>query len=158
MFESFLPLSCELGTNKTVKARFWPWLSGESNPFSVVAPSLQRGYSLFCGSLVGGLHAWLAQEGRYEATCKKEFKLPWRKAGQLLIPMIYWIRTSRVSMKNSLSGAASAAQARAAPAAPAAAAAASSSCPRRAPPTPRSCCRACSPPSTRSPYTLESEN
>ena len=30
-----------------------------------------------------------------------EFKLPWRKAG-LLISMIQWIRTSRLSIKNSL--------------------------------------------------------
>ena len=35
------------------------------------------------------------------ATWKREFKLPWCKAG-LLISMIKWIRTSRLSMKISL--------------------------------------------------------
>ena len=39
----------------------------------------------------------------YKATWKREFKLPWRKAG-LLISMIKWTRTSRLTIKNSLSG------------------------------------------------------
>ena len=43
----------------------------------------------------------LDQEGRYKATWKREFKLPWRKAG-LLISMIKWW-TSRLSIKISLS-------------------------------------------------------
>ena len=42
------------------------------------------------------------RKGGYKATWKREFKLPWRKAG-LLISMIKWIRTSRLSMKISLS-------------------------------------------------------
>ena len=33
------------------------------------------------------------EEGRYKATWKSEFKLPWRKAG-LLISMFKWTRTS----------------------------------------------------------------
>ena len=37
------------------------------------------------------------------ATWKREFKLPWRKAG-LLTSMIKWTRTSRLSIKISLSG------------------------------------------------------
>ena len=41
-------------------------------------------------------------EGRYKVTSKREFKLPWRKAG-LLISMIKWTRTSRLSIKISLS-------------------------------------------------------
>ena len=41
-------------------------------------------------------------EGRYTATWKREFKLPWRKAGRL-ISMIKWTRTSRLSIKISLS-------------------------------------------------------
>ena len=39
---------------------------------------------------------------KYKATVKREFKLPWRKA-DLLISMIKWTRTSRLSMKISLS-------------------------------------------------------
>ena len=39
---------------------------------------------------------------RYDATCQREFKLPWRKAG-LLISMIKWILTRRLSTKMSLS-------------------------------------------------------
>ena len=39
---------------------------------------------------------------RYKATWKREFKLPWRKAG-LLLSMIKWTRTSRLSIKISLS-------------------------------------------------------
>jgi len=39
-----------------------------------------------------------------KATWKREFKLPWRKAGLLkIISMIKWIRTSRLSIENSLS-------------------------------------------------------
>ena len=45
------------------------------------------------------VHFW---EGRYEATWKREFKLPWRKTGPL-ISMIKWTRTSRLSIKISLS-------------------------------------------------------
>ena len=41
-------------------------------------------------------------EGRYKATWKREFKIPWCKAG-LLISMIKWTRTSRLSIKISLS-------------------------------------------------------
>ena len=41
-------------------------------------------------------------EGTYKATWKREFKLPWRKAG-LLISKIKWTRTSRMSTKISLS-------------------------------------------------------
>jgi hypothetical protein len=37
-----------------------------------------------------------------KATWKREFKLPWRKAG-LLISMIEWTRTSRLSIKISFS-------------------------------------------------------
>ena len=44
----------------------------------------------------------LDYEGRYKATWKREFKLPWRKAG-LLISMIKWTRTSRLSIKISRS-------------------------------------------------------
>ena len=40
--------------------------------------------------------------GRYKATWKREFELPWRKAG-LLIAMIKWTRTSRLAIKISLS-------------------------------------------------------
>ena len=43
-----------------------------------------------------------SEEGRYKATLKRKFKLPWRKAG-LLISMIQWTRTSRLSIKISLS-------------------------------------------------------
>ena len=39
---------------------------------------------------------------RYTATWKREFKIPWRKAG-LLISMINWTRNSRLSIKISLS-------------------------------------------------------
>ena len=39
---------------------------------------------------------------RYKATWKREFELPWRKAG-LPISMIKWTRTSRLSIKISLS-------------------------------------------------------
>ena len=42
------------------------------------------------------------EEGRYKATLKREFKLPWRKAS-LLISMMKWTRTSRLSIKISLS-------------------------------------------------------
>ena len=42
------------------------------------------------------------KEGGYKATWKRELKLPWRKAG-LLISMIKWTRTSRLSIKISLS-------------------------------------------------------
>jgi hypothetical protein len=45
---------------------------------------------------------FLHMEGRYKATWKREFKLPWRKAG-LLISMIKWTWTSRLSIKISLS-------------------------------------------------------
>ena len=41
-------------------------------------------------------------EGRYKATWKREFKLPWRKAGQFIL-MIKWTLTSRLSIKISLS-------------------------------------------------------
>jgi hypothetical protein len=44
----------------------------------------------------------LLQDGRYKATWKREFKLLWRKAG-LLISMIKWTRTSKLSIKISLS-------------------------------------------------------
>jgi len=44
----------------------------------------------------------VAEDGRYTATWKREFTLPWRKAG-LLISMIKWTRTSRLSIKISLS-------------------------------------------------------
>ena len=45
----------------------------------------------------------LPQEGRYKATWKRGCKLPWRKAGPLkTFSMIKWIRTSRLSIKNSL--------------------------------------------------------
>ena len=37
----------------------------------------------------------------YKATWKREFKLPWRKAG-LLISMMKWTRTSKLSIKISL--------------------------------------------------------
>ena len=44
------------------------------------------------------------KEGRGQATWKREFKLPWREAGLLKqFSMIKWIRTSRLSIKNSLS-------------------------------------------------------
>ena len=39
---------------------------------------------------------------RYKAIWNREFKLPWRKAG-VLISMIKWIRTSRLSIDLSLS-------------------------------------------------------
>ena len=42
------------------------------------------------------------QEGRYQATLEREFKLPWHKAG-LIISMIKWTRTRRLSIKISLS-------------------------------------------------------
>ena len=38
---------------------------------------------------------------RYKATRKREFKLPWRKA--VLLISIKWTRTSRLSIKISLS-------------------------------------------------------
>ena len=41
-------------------------------------------------------------EGRYKVTWKREFKLQWRKAG-LLISIIKWSQTSRLSIKISLS-------------------------------------------------------
>ena len=44
----------------------------------------------------------VVERRRYRATWKREFKLPWRKAG-LLISMIKWTGTSRLSIKISLS-------------------------------------------------------
>ena len=41
------------------------------------------------------------QVRRYKATWKREFKLPWRKAG-LIVSMIKWTRTSRLSIQISL--------------------------------------------------------
>ena len=47
----------------------------------------------------------VSEGGRYKSTWKREFKLPWRKAGLLkIMSLIKWIRTSGLlSMKNSLS-------------------------------------------------------
>ena len=36
------PFSCEHGTHKTVKARFWSWLSGQSSPDFAVGSSSVR--------------------------------------------------------------------------------------------------------------------
>ena len=50
----------------------------------------------------GVVRLFPVEEGRYQATWKREFKLQWRKAG-LLISMIKWTRTSRLSMEISFS-------------------------------------------------------
>ena len=59
---------------------------------------------------MGGV-ASVSWEGRCKATWKREFKLPWRKAG-LLISMIKWTRTSRLSIQISLSASVSGADPR----------------------------------------------
>ena len=61
--------------------------------------NLNRGYSLIRKrDSLGPYSRTMPQEGRYKATWKRKFKLPWRKAG-LLILMIQWTRTRRLSIK-----------------------------------------------------------
>ena len=51
------------------------------------------------------LHSEHHQEGGCKATWKRELELPWREAGpdHLIIAIIEWIRTSRLSINKSLS-------------------------------------------------------
>ena len=83
-----------IGRNQNLKdlkaARASSWLSFRSSPLERCAPA----------GLDGPRHTIM--EGRYKATWKREFKLLWRRAG-LLISMIKWTRTSRLSIKISLS-------------------------------------------------------
>ena len=63
-------------------------------------PQLYRGSSLIRNSAPKDPTVGLCLGPK--ATWKREFKLPWRKAG-LLISIIQWTRTSRLSIKISLS-------------------------------------------------------
>ena len=44
------------------------------------------------------------EEGRYKATWKREFKLPWCGQPTKIISMMKWIRSRRLSIKSALSG------------------------------------------------------
>ena len=55
--------------------------------------------------LIGNVWKVLIEEGRYRATWKREFKAPMAPGRSTnIISMSKWIRTSRLSIKNSLSG------------------------------------------------------
>ena len=94
------PLSSEYGPYKTVKARLWPWLSDESpQPFEVVPSSFDIGPK-------NGLMEDLSGYAR-----KVDVRLPGQgnsnshgeRPVHLIITMIKWIRTSRLSITLSLS-------------------------------------------------------
>jgi len=75
------PLSSEYRTYKTVKARFWPWLSGES-PHNLVSCSLFAGF-LRCG---WGSHSHMVCARGHAST-----RLLWHI---LALPQLFWSRHS----------------------------------------------------------------
>ena len=76
------PLASEYGTYKTVKARFWPWLSAIKS----------SSCPLFARKRRGGLGSGKGNSNSHGA-----------RPVHLIITMIKWIRTTRLSIKNSLS-------------------------------------------------------